>query len=1083
VGFLFTFVQNIKTMAVVSSNEIHVKYVLDTGQLQAATQAMSGITAEERKLLASLKKLQDQLNNAGAAGASAGNNIAGSFTKVNDVVKALIPTLGAAFAAEKLRQFALYAFETAKQFEQMSKTLAFVTGSSQKANEQLTYMTALAQSLGLNVRALTDGFKGFAAAASFAGVSQESINKQMVAFTKAAAALSMSAEDTKLMFNALSQMYSKNKIQAEELRGQLGERLPGAMELLAKSMKVPVTALDEMLKRGEIITKDVMPAFSKEVELAFGVAATQTNTFAAAQNRLWTSLEVAVVRVMEGNVGEFLKWFLNRLAAVGDLIKFFNQDSLQNELDYQKKRQVAVEDNVLLEIETYRKLFKEKTGLELTAGEAAKKILNDERTGIAAHNRYREEEFKKLEQSSNSYLDKTLRTGKKTADLFGTMALSPLKFIELVAKDIFSPQKEARIIQWQIDILKKQTEAQNLSGQENIKSSQDRVDKLLYIAEDGAQKQKQIDETAMEDANKKMAGRYQKEIQTLELQERIRKLYAEANIENEHQRSQELIRIGVEFNEKKKQVDEKYNLLSQLSETQSAKDLRELTKNNYQLRLGENADFTSDLRRNEDKYHKEAYDAAIKQFGKMEEAQKKASQKTEKIAKSDFEKELQTSEDSYSQLIKQLEDSRDEETRREGLSYQDRISLFTAYTDLINQTWEDRLKAKNDITAKYAAKEVDEFAKMFAMIDKLYEEEYQNSIKNLDKQMQTLETNADTLQLQEKNAMRERMAGQQELLKLEEKHAQERLDLQIFRIQKEAEVNKAGADAGVAEAQAAYQQNLADLRNLEEQKTAITIDYAEQRRQYEIDVLSSVADFASSTMSQIMSLQSAELDNQLTRIQENADAEIAMAEGNKQRIQVIEQRRKEEEKRIRTQQFEAQRAAAIADVVFKTAPLIAQYLAGVFTGPLAAIALAAQATQIGFILAQPVPEFRKGTQGKPHKGGPAIVGEEGVEKVVTESGRVYYTPPTATLIDLPKGSQVIPNNMLDKQEVYWASNQSSTKRTQQTNVIESKLTEIGGILKGLPIHQINMDERGFEKFVRTERRTTKILNNRFPSKS
>jgi hypothetical protein len=150
---------------------------------------------------------------------------------------------------------------------------------------------------------------------------------------------------------------------------------------------------------------------------------------------------------------------------------------------------------------------------------------------------------------------------------------------------------------------------------------------------------------------------------------------------------------------------------------------------------------------------------------------------------------------------------------------------------------------------------------------------------------------------------------------------------------------------------------------------------------------------------------------------------------------------------------------------------------------LAAIALAAQATQIGFILAQPVPEFRKGTQGKPHKGGPAIVGEEGVEKVVTESGRVYYTPPTATLIDLPKGSQVIPNNMLDKQEVYWASNQSGVKKTQQSNVLESKLTEIGGILKGLPIHQINMDERGFEKFVRTERRTTKILNNRFPSKS
>ena len=31
-----------------------------------------------------------------------------------------------------------------------------------------------------------------------------------------------------------------------------------------------------------------------------------------------------------------------------------------------------------------------------------------------------------------------------------------------------------------------------------------------------------------------------------------------------------------------------------------------------------------------------------------------------------------------------------------------------------------------------------------------------------------------------------------------------------------------------------------------------------------------------------------------------------------------------------------------------------------------------------------------------------MVGEKGVEKVVTKSGKVYFTPPTATLVDLPK---------------------------------------------------------------------------------
>jgi hypothetical protein len=143
------------------------------------------------------------------------------------------------------------------------------------------------------------------------------------------------------------------------------------------------------------------------------------------------------------------------------------------------------------------------------------------------------------------------------------------------------------------------------------------------------------------------------------------------------------------------------------------------------------------------------------------------------------------------------------------------------------------------------------------------------------------------------------------------------------------------------------------------------------------------------------------------------------------------------------------------------------------------LTLATQAAQIGFILAQPVPEFAEGTKGKAFKGGKAIVGERGVEKVVTESGKVYFTPPTATLVDLPKGSQVIPNHSLSRQEVFLANHYANRTSSSAGSPVVGKLDEIGSILKGLPITQLNMDERGFEKFIRTPRRSTKILNNRF----
>jgi tape measure domain-containing protein len=220
------------------------------------------------------------------------------------------------------------------------------------------------------------------------------------------------------------------------------------------------------------------------------------------------------------------------------------------------------------------------------------------------------------------------------------------------------------------------------------------------------------------------------------------------------------------------------------------------------------------------------------------------------------------------------------------------------------------------------------------------------------------------------------------------------------------------------------------------------------------------------------------LNNELTLLNKRYNEEVRLADGNKQKLTELQVQKEAREKEIRTKQFEAERNAAVARVVFETASIVAKWASNPVTAPLAALTLAVQAAQIGFIMAQKVPEFAEGTKGKPFKGGKAMVGERGVEKVVTESGKVYFTPPTATLVDLPKGSQVIPNHALSKQEIYWGSMQSGRQSSSGSPVV-GEIRELGSILKGLPITQLNMDERGFEKFIRTPRRTTKILNNRF----
>jgi phage-related tail protein len=92
----------------------------------------------------------------------------------------------------------------------------------------------------------------------------------------------------------------------------------------------------------------------------------------------------------------------------------------------------------------------------------------------------------------------------------------------------------------------------------------------------------------------------------------------------------------------------------------------------------------------------------------------------------------------------------------------------------------------------------------------------------------------------------------------------------------------------------------------------------------------------------------------------------------------------------------------IAEAVTKAltaGPIVGQVLAGI-TAAIGGIQLAA-------IAASPIPGFAKGTDNAP--GGYAVVGERGMELVRSPQGSFALTPNKATLVDLPKGSQVIPH--------------------------------------------------------------------------
>lgn len=75
---------------------------------------------------------------------------------------------------------------------------------------------------------------------------------------------------------------------------------------------------------------------------------------------------------------------------------------------------------------------------------------------------------------------------------------------------------------------------------------------------------------------------------------------------------------------------------------------------------------------------------------------------------------------------------------------------------------------------------------------------------------------------------------------------------------------------------------------------------------------------------------------------------------------------------------------------------------------LIALTSALGAIQIAAIAAKPIPAFAKGTKSAP--GGLSLVGELGAELIKTPGGGISLTPDRPTLMNLPKGSEVIPND-------------------------------------------------------------------------
>lgn len=152
--------------------------------------------------------------------------------------------------------------DTAKETTRVNIALKNVSGTAAAYADNQKFLLRLAKTYGVEINALTEGFTKFKAAADISNMSMEDQRKIFESVSRAAVAFGMSAEDQKGVFLALSQMMSKNKVQAEELRLQMAERMPVAIQAMAKAAGVTVGELDNLMKQGKVMSLEVLPKFA-----------------------------------------------------------------------------------------------------------------------------------------------------------------------------------------------------------------------------------------------------------------------------------------------------------------------------------------------------------------------------------------------------------------------------------------------------------------------------------------------------------------------------------------------------------------------------------------------------------------------------------------------------------------------------------------------------------------------------------------------------------------------------------------------------------------------------------------------------
>ena len=155
---------------------------------------------------------------------------------------------------QAIGETATYASEITK----LNIALKGITKTSQEYSDAQNAINSISKSLNVPIKEATSSFTKLSASVIGAGGNVNDAEIVFRGITTAIKGTGGGAAEVQGALLAMSQVFSKGKVSAEELSGQLGERLPGAVTAFAKATGRSLPQLQKDLENGVVGLNDVI---------------------------------------------------------------------------------------------------------------------------------------------------------------------------------------------------------------------------------------------------------------------------------------------------------------------------------------------------------------------------------------------------------------------------------------------------------------------------------------------------------------------------------------------------------------------------------------------------------------------------------------------------------------------------------------------------------------------------------------------------------------------------------------------------------------------------------------------------------